>query len=271
MTRLGVTLLGASGLLVAFAAQSVQAGPQESPGTPVTSLNPATQIANGTTTGLVSSSSTVPTIFVGFSAADTDLLSLPGATVTGVNNPGFVPARAPVNGTGGIFINQGASASPIGTVYSLSGFGSGTSLQFNLLNQTTNNPAAGFNIGPAFYANTAPAFTPVYHFAIFSPFACLTGCADSYDASFLATPGGIPIAALGAVDSFITNNGGYPAWTFVGLEDLNAAATDDWNNLVYAFENVGTPPPPVPEPASLALLGTALAAFGVFRRRRKVN
>ena len=137
---------------------------------------------------------------------------------------------------------------------------------------TINNVTTGqsFNIAQAYTNTDSGMFSPVFHFAVFTG---LDTIAD-YNASFLATPGGIGITAGGAVDNFITDNGinpgAYANWTFVGVEDLQAASTDDWNNLVYGFLNVAAPPP-VPEPASLALLASALIDFGVARRRRKAS
>lgn len=44
----------------------------------------------------------------------------------------------------------------------------------------------------------------------------------------------------------------------------------DWGDTDVALDNVVLDPaPPVPEPASLAVLGTALAGFGLLRRRKR--
>ena len=80
----------------------------------------------------------------------------------------------------------------------------------------------------------------------------------------------------------VANNGnGFADWT-LGTVDLTGFASTAtvlfhavWNNAVDGGESfflVSTtqPPPGVPEPATLALLGGALTAMGFIRRRKRV-
>ncbi len=69
----------------------------------------------------------------------------------------------------------------------------------------------------------------------------------------------------------------YPAGTYVGFEDLLASQGSDfdYNDNGFIFTNVATSAPgtpsAVPEPGSLALLGTgALGAFAFLRRRARM-
>ena len=86
----------------------------------------------------------------------------------------------------------------------------------------------------------------------------------AFDAGALAQS--IPGYSMSSTEnSYILSHGGYSSWVFVGLEDLNGAATDDWNDFIFAFD---PPAVSVPEPGTLAFFGAALMGAFTLRRRK---
>jgi PEP-CTERM motif len=233
--------LAGAALLATVAAQNAHATVmQVSPGPTVTGVAPPPNIQNGSTPALLATGTIVNAVFVGEVAADGDIL-----TVTG--HPEFTPIDN--------------LTTPPGSVSTATGLTSGQVVPFLMTNTNTGDAYAPGTV----YANTIPPFTPVYHYAEFTG---ITDAAD-FNASPLAIldPTGVTITPGGSVDTYLIAHGGYSSYLFVGVEDLNFLATDDWNDLVYAFQFV-TPVVSTPEPASMLVLGSALLGFGVFRRRR---
>jgi hypothetical protein len=193
-------------------------------------------ITNGSTCGLTAVASPIQAMFVGFNAADTDTLTLAGTTLS--------------------ITNQGGGATPIGNVQSVA-------VPLALLNFELTNA----NTGISFFMNSSNPNTDgtgnSWHFAEFT-FANLA----AYNAVFGTSGGNVPLTS--GEQTYIANNGGFGAWTFVGVEDLQTATNDDWNDLVYAFYNVA-PSTSVPEPLTLSLFGAGLAGLGGWRLRRKAK
>jgi hypothetical protein len=234
--RIWQSALVAAGMALAASganAASCTAG-QSAPG----QINPGTGIAGaGSNLGIICNGSTTsPTggplenaMFLGFNAGDTDNFTMQ------------------VNGT--LFVNQTTAKGTATTV-------SVTSPLTLTLTNVSEPGTPSYNSGQG-YTNTDGSGTPLgtYHFADF-----MFASAAAYDAfaPFDSVTGDLTSTEI----AYINSHGGFGAFTFVGIEDLPAVATDDWNDLIVAVSAA-------PIPATLPLFAGGLAAFGLLGRRRK--
>ena len=202
-------------------------------------------IANGSSCQQTLSGTSLQVVYLGSEAADEDIVSLNGVNL--IDNKTSV---------------RGAS-----TTLTLAP----EVLPFELTNVTTGKTYASATV----YANTG-SVSPVYHLAYFD----VSSEAD-FNSLFAAGNGTGGVSMTAGEDAFILQNGGYSAFTFVGVEDLATRQWDDWNDLIFAFKDpAGDPggpnPPPfmpsVPEPSTWAmmLIGFAGLALGSYRRARNV-
>lgn len=234
-------LLAVSSLAAIVASEPANAYTELCPGPALVSTFITGPIKNGSTCNLEATGTTVTEVFVGVSANDTDILSL-GATP--------------------IFNNQ--TTFP-GTVASQT-VTSGSVLNFSLDN--TNDPIfpGTYFAGTAYTNVVAPpvsfGLSPVYHFAWFD----VTGAADL---NSLFGAAYIPVG--GPFDNYFMTHGGYSSWIFVGVEDSEVDESDDWNDTIYAFQDVApvgaTVSSSIPEPSTWLMLLAGFAGLGLAGRR----
>jgi hypothetical protein len=262
MTHYGLGFLAVSSIAAIVATQPAEAATQLCAGPALAGVPGPT--TNGSSCNLEATGSTVTELFIGKSASDEDDLNL-GATLI------FDNQTTPSGASTSQSVTKGSTLafSLTNTNDSLTSFIGGGAPTFNAGTAYT-NPAEDISIF-GFTVLVQPALAGVYHFAWFD-------ITSETDFNSLFSPK-VPMTA--AANSFILSNGGYSDWTFVGVEDSRVNADDDWNDTVYAFQNVapvgttiaggGTTTPGTPEPSTWAmmLLGFAGLGFAGYRRARE--
>src|SRR5271154_2408996 len=150
------------------------------------------------------------------------------------------------NGASLLVSNQDAQ----GTEATITGLTAGQVLDFVFTNQTT---------GDSFKAGVA-ASDGDQHIAVQSTYADFqTDPPRTY----------LTAADLGAAYGVMTAIAPIGDWTFAGMEDLLATQGSDfdYNDLIFGFFGIAPPPPSVPEPMTISLLGAGLVGFAGIRRR----
>jgi hypothetical protein len=152
-----------------------------------------------------------------------------------------------LNGTTLLLSNQ----DPLGTEAILTGLTVGQVVDFVFKNTTT---------GDSFTAGV-PSTDGDLHIAVQSTYTDFQ--TDGSPRTYLTA------ADLGAAYGVMIGIAPIADWTFVGMEDLLASQGSDfdYNDLIFGFMGIA-PPPSVPEPMTLSLLGAGLVGLAVIRRRR---
>lgn len=137
--------------------------------------------------------------------------------------------------------------SPIGTLVILNGLTPGQAIPFLFKNMAT---------GLSFMAGTVAADGD-QHIALESKYSDFQSDPPRHD---------LTAGDLGASLAVMTAIAPISEWTFVGLEDLLASQHSDfdYNDLIVGVFGIANP---IPEPASMALVGAGLLGLGIIRRR----
>jgi hypothetical protein len=200
-------------------------------------------IKNGSSCNLEAAGPTVTELFVGKTANDTDILKLGSTPI--FNNQTTAP---------GTFDSQTVTLGGV--------------LNFVLDNTNDALGPATYSTGSA-YKNVILPFgfstglSPVYHFAFFDVTSA-TDVNTLFGATYINS----------TFDTIIKDHGGYSSFVFVGVEDSPVDESDDWNDTIYAFQNVApvgsttVSTPAIPEPSTWAMMlfGFAGLAFAGYRR-----